>query len=304
MRPARADDAVRYLSVAVALRPDSPGAHLNLGTALKRKGLVDEAVAQYSKAIALKPDYAEAWYSRGVGYEALNQLDKAAADYSKAIEHKPDHPLFWDGRARVYWGLKQFDQALADCSKFIEFVPGLPRAWYNRGRVHVGLEQFDQALADFSKAIELQPDSVEAWNGLAWFLATCPDLKVRDAERAVNLAQKTVVDAPKDGNLWNTLGVAQYRAGAFQAAIKALNKSMELRQGGDSFDSLFLAMAHWQLGKKDEARQWYDKAVEWMEKNNLADDELRRFRTEAEELLGIKKLEPQSSEDGAEKPPG
>jgi hypothetical protein len=47
-------------------------------------------------------------------------------------------------------------------------------------------------------------------------------------------------------------------------------------------------MAHWQLGHKTEARQWYDRAVRWMEENHpYNDDELRRFRAEAEELLQI-----------------
>jgi hypothetical protein len=42
------------------------------------------------------------------------------------------------------------------------------------------------------------------------------------------------------------------------------------------------------LGEKDVARTWYDKAVAWMDKNKSQDeDELRRFRTEAAELLGI-----------------
>ncbi len=67
----------------------------------------------------------------------------------------------------------------------------------------------------------------------------------------------------------------------------ALEKSMELGKGGISFDWFFLAMAHWQLGKKDEARQWYDKAVPWMEKNNPKNEELRRFRAEAAALLKI-----------------
>ena len=61
--------------------------------------------------------------------------------------------------------------------------------------------------------------------------------------------------------------MAHYRAGDWKAAIAALDKSMQLRKGGDSFDWFFLAMAHWQLGNKDEARKWYDQAVEWMEKN-------------------------------------
>ena len=94
--------------------------------------------------------------------------------------------------------------------------------------------------------------------------------------------------------------MAQYRAGEWQAAIEALEKSMELRKGGDAVDWFFLAMAHWQLGHKDEARKWYDKAVEWMDKNQPKNEELLRFRAEAAELLGIS--EPAKSTDAAPQP--
>jgi hypothetical protein len=47
-------------------------------------------------------------------------------------------------------------------------------------------------------------------------------------------------------------------------------------------------MAHWQLGDKEQSRKWYDRAVEWMEKNQPNHEELRRFRSEAEQLLGIR----------------
>jgi tetratricopeptide (TPR) repeat protein len=100
---------------------------------------------------------------------------------------------------------------------------------------------------------------------------------------------KAVELEPKQGISWNTLGVALYRAGDWKAAIEALNKSMELRNGGDSSDWFFLALAHWQLGKQEEARKWYEKAVEWMEKNQPEDQELRRFRNEAEDALGMKR---------------
>ena len=46
-------------------------------------------------------------------------------------------------------------------------------------------------------------------------------------------------------------------------------------------------MANWQLGEKDKARAWYDRAVQWMDKNEPKNEELRRFRTEAAELLGV-----------------
>ena len=75
--------------------------------------------------------------------------------------------------------------------------------------------------------------------------------------------------------------------GDWAAAVEALNKSMELRQGGDAFDWYFMAMAEWQRGNKDQARQWYDKAAAWQEKKAKDNEELRRFRDEAAELLGI-----------------
>jgi hypothetical protein len=83
------------------------------------------------------------------------------------------------------------------------------------------------------------------------------------------------------------LGVAEYLAGNWQAAIEALAKSMELRHGGDAFDWFFLAMGHWQLGHKDQARTWYDKGAAWMNTKGSQDADLRRFRAEAAQLLGI-----------------
>ena len=46
-------------------------------------------------------------------------------------------------------------------------------------------------------------------------------------------------------------------------------------------------MAHQQKGDKDQARQWYDRAAIWMEKNKPKDEELLRFRAEAAALLGV-----------------
>jgi tetratricopeptide (TPR) repeat protein len=76
---------------------------------------------------------------------------------------------------------------------------------------------------------------------------------------------------------------------ALESLIADLNKSVSLSKGGQSFDFFFLAMAHWQLDNKDAARGWYDKAVEWMDKNQPNNEELRRFRAEAAELLKIDK---------------
>jgi tetratricopeptide (TPR) repeat protein len=160
---------------------------------------------------------------------------------------------------------------------------------YRQALEHSCSGQWDKAISANAKAIELNPKSAKLHNNLAWLLATCPDSGFRDPKRAIGLAKKAVELVPSDGNLWNTLGTAEYRAGDWKATITALEKSMDMRQGGDSFDWFFLAMARWQLGDKEKSRQWYEKAVQWMEKNQPKNEELSRFREEAEKLLELKK---------------
>jgi uncharacterized protein HemY len=123
---------------------------------------------------------------------------------------------------------------------------------------------------------------------LAWYLANTPDPKKRDGRQAVAFAQLAVKAAPTDGNYWKTLGTAYYRAENWKEAITALERSMELRKGGDGFEWFFLAMAHWQLGDKEKARKWFDQAVQWMDKNQPKNEELGRLRKEAEGLLKAK----------------
>jgi serine/threonine protein kinase len=131
------------------------------------------------------------------------------------------------------------------------------------------------------------PDTVQSMNALAWILANCPDRKLRDPSKALELAKETVELAPGNGGYRNTLGTAHYRVGDWKNTVKTLMKSTQLRKGGDATDWFFLAMAHWRLGEKDQGRAWYDRAVQAVEKSKRPDEDLRQFHAEAAELLGV-----------------
>jgi WD40 repeat protein/Flp pilus assembly protein TadD len=131
-----------------------------------------------------------------------------------------------------------------------------------------------------------QIETADQANSDAWNLATDPNTSLRDPRRAVELAQRAVGLAPLEGNYWNTLGVAEYRAGDWHSAETALRKSMSLRGGGDSADWFFLAMVTWNQGEKDRAHNWYRAARLWMTRSS-PNEELQRFRSEAAALLGL-----------------
>ena len=53
-------------------------------------------------------------------------------------------------------------------------------------------------------------------------------------------------------------------------------------------NALFQGMSRWQTGERDKARGWYDQVVQEMKKSQPHDQQLLRFRAEAEELIQIK----------------
>jgi len=214
------DEAIRFYTAALALRPRNASTCFWLANALGARGRADEQIAYYRKAVALDPNF-----------------------------------------LRAFWALSYTLLA--------------------RGRR-------DEAIAVLRKAGHSTSNDPNELNSFAWCCATSRFSELRDPPRAVELAQKAVELAPQTGGYWNTLGVAQYRAENWSGAIAGFERSMALRRGGDSFDWFFLAMTAWQLGDHDEARQWYDRAVLWMDEHNPNDKELRRFRAEAAELLRIK----------------
>jgi tetratricopeptide (TPR) repeat protein len=165
------------------------------------------------------------------------------------------------------------------------------------GRSYEALGRYERAAEFYAaagKMLDTETDDQIQRRGSAWWMhflarnmATLPAPQYRDAQRAVELAEKAFELSPGEATWWTTLGVAHYRAGDFKRAVTDLEKSIQLRHGGDSVDYFFLSMAHRQLGNADEARKWYDQAVQWMDKNQPGNEELRRFRAEAEELLKI-----------------
>ena len=150
------------------------------------------------------------------------------------------------------------------------------------------------AVGGQAKVWDAAPRS-SAWGNMApqnclWatFLATCADLRWRDTVQALRLAQKAVRADPRKGEYWAALGKAQYRAGNWKDALASLTKSLQLHEGPYVYEWYFLAMTCWQLGQKEQARDWYHKAILWNDKNILPGEALPRFRKEAEEVLGIK----------------
>jgi tetratricopeptide (TPR) repeat protein len=389
-KPPQLQQAIRFYTAALALRPQNPGVYLNLGNALQDQGQLDEAAAAYKKAIELKPNLASPYTGLGLILAKQGRLDEAEAACRKAIELQPDSvsangnlgivlcdykhdydgaiaawrktlqlkpndagahrnlglALFHKGaldeaitaireaiRVQPDYGMAygllglmlcdkkhDYEAGIPALRKAIQFEPNIPSGPFNLGLALTRNGQPDEAMAcyreairldknfayahkclgerlyykgrwaeaeaSFREALRLAPNGDNENRGLAWLRANCPDAKFRNIPEAIQLAKRATELDPKDEYNWLVLGIARYRAGQLQAAVADLEKATDLDARDTTIRRLFLAMAHGQLGDKTQARQLYNQAAEWLEKNQPRDlEELRRFRAEAAALL-------------------
>jgi serine/threonine-protein kinase len=123
----------------------------------------------------------------------------------------------------------------------------------------------------------------------AWTLLAVPDASLVDVRRPVELARKAVELAPEDARCRVALGMAYCRAKEWKAAVEAVEKSNELTgtRPWSVSGAFCLAIAHWHLGHKEQARSWYDRAVASLAKHPAPNANDRRLRAEAEKLIGV-----------------
>ena len=208
---------------------------------------------------------------------------------SQQLERNPDDADAYDARAGAHGRLEQWEAAIDDYGQALRRDPRRPEFLAHRGWTYLRAGQKDRAAEDFRRAGE---GSAAQANDLAWDLATASGEPYRrDPGLAVELAKEAVRKAPGVAAYWNTLGVAHYRLGEWEAAVRALEESERLEPGKRvGVNGYFLAMCHHRLGDPVKARDHYDRASRWAQENQgtlpvTQQQELKTFHDEARALL-------------------
>jgi serine/threonine protein kinase/tetratricopeptide (TPR) repeat protein len=240
--------------------------------AVFQRGLIlqEKLVSDYSHVPAYRSDLASMHEHLGHLYRDIGKKDEAEREYREALN-------LWD-------------KLTAEFPENANYRA--PYSSYCLYSLLAASHREEEASQILGRLLQFKPETPDGQNYLAWVLAARPGFG--DRKRALQLAKRAIEQAPQTGYMWNTLGLAHYRNDNWRDAADALEKSIQVGGGGDAFDRFLLAMACWRLGEKDQARNWYNLALQWMEKKepHALDEELRqdllRFRAEAAQLMGVK----------------
>mgnify|MGYP002623464048 FL=1 len=198
----------------------------NRGVSYALLGEYEKALADFDRTVEINPKFANAWFNRGEIRFEQQEFEAAAGDYSQAITLKPADAGAYSARGHAYYRLKRYQGAVADFSKAVQLEPADAVARTDRGDVYANLGYWREAAEDYREAVKLDPDLGRAYMGAAWIMATCPDQTYRNADLAVQSAEKALnLDGTDDWRYFDTLAAAYANAGQFEAALEASRKA-------------------------------------------------------------------------------
>ena len=128
----------------------------------------------------------------------------------------------------IYFQEGNLDSAIDAYNRILKIDPYHKRSRFWVGLIHLSKENYKEAIEIISALVDEYPDDYQSINNLAWIYATAKDAQYRDADRAVQLAQKALVLAPYDHHVWSTLSEAYYVANDFEKANRAIRHLVNL----------------------------------------------------------------------------
>jgi tetratricopeptide (TPR) repeat protein len=247
-QPPLLDEAIRFAAVEVALRPDNPAAHTNLGSALHGKGRLDEAIAEYRAVVRLNRDDAAGHNNLGVALKNKGLLDKAIAEHREAIRLRKDFPAAHHNLGNALQSRGLLDDAIVEFRQAIRLDRDLPEAHYGLGWALWDKGQKDEAIAEYREAIRLRKDFALAHNILG--SAMCDYGQLDEAIAEYHEAIRLKGDfAEAHCNLGNALRCK----GQLDEAIAEYQEAIRLKKD--------LAEAHNDLGRVLQQKGQFPEAL-------------------------------------------
>lgn len=242
-------DATAEFRKAIAAKPDSVAAHLNLATTLVQMNDLNTAVTEFRTVLRLHPENSTAHFNLAIVLATQNEHLAAIEELEALLKTNPD-----DLSARVFLGKELLyagreAEALAEFLRVAQADQDNEEAVLQAATLLSRARQYANALNLLEKSHTRNPQKTGTAATLAYLLAASPQNDLRAGARALPLAQE----------VFKTTGLPQHGA--------------------------IVALALAELGRCTEAADWQRKMIELAEQKQQAElgtklkNELKHYET-------------------------
>jgi len=204
-------------------------AHCNLAKDLRNQGKTVLAIEHFKKAFQIAPNYPDTVNGLGCALYDHGDFSEAIEYFQKAIQVKPDSPYPRNNLGFALQKQGKLNEAVTYFTQAVQIKPDFTEARNNLANALVLQGRFDEALDQFHAALQLKPDWPEPMGNLAFLIATHPEIKGRDINEAIYLADRAcMITNYKNPSYLDTLAAAYASAGRFTEAVDTAQKAITL----------------------------------------------------------------------------
>ena len=179
-------DAAEEFRRALAARPESVEARVNLGSVLALSGDRAGAAEQLREALRLDPSNATAHFNLG-SLLAEGAPEEARSHLEAAVAARPADAEARGLFAKLLRDAGRFPEALEQYARAVDLDPSNETVRLGEAETLVRLGRFAEARKKLENGLRQMPTSGLLSHALARLLAACPDRSVRDGARALDL---------------------------------------------------------------------------------------------------------------------
>lgn len=189
----------------------------------------------------------------------------------------------------------QFDAATERITELLAHEPKMPQARAVLATILMEQGKVEEAVAECRVAIREVRSDFSAHSALALCVADGHFEKERtgeileEAERQARIGIRGAINSRNffhESTALANLGIVYYRQGEWQKAVDTLGESRLLSLPPLlTYRPEYLAMAHWQLGEKDQARKWLTVAEDHFEMHDVLLPSQKRIWAEARSMI-------------------
>nr|WP_246679581.1 tetratricopeptide repeat protein [Mesorhizobium sp. B2-3-5] len=245
-----------YLQYALALKPDSDAALVQLAAVAEQLKDGEGAIALYRRIPDSSPLKELSDLQLGLNLADLGRHDEAITHLKAFVDAHPTDMRAYLALGGVYSSKDDFRSAANLYDKAVEVLKTPTAAnwniFYQRGIAYERLKEWPKAEPNFRKALELQPDQPQVLNylGYSWV-----DMNT-NLKEGLAMIQKAVDLRPSDGYIVDSLGWAYFRLGRFDDAVREMERAVSLKPEDPVLND-HLGDAYWRVGRRLEATfQW------------------------------------------------
>ncbi|TPK76490.1 tetratricopeptide repeat protein [Mesorhizobium sp. B2-3-3] len=245
-----------YLQYALALKPDSDAALVQLAAVAEQLKDGEGAIALYRRIPDSSPLKELSDLQLGLNLADLGRHDEAITHLKAFVDAHPADMRAYLALGGVYSSKDDFRSAANLYDKAVEVLKTPTAAnwniFYQRGIAYERLKEWPKAEPNFRKALELQPDQPQVLNylGYSWV-----DMNT-NLKEGLAMIQKAVDLRPSDGYIVDSLGWAYFRLGRFDDAVREMERAVSLKPEDPVLND-HLGDAYWRVGRRLEATfQW------------------------------------------------